>query len=38
MGYQQIDLWGAEWWYWMKTQKGNADYWNAIKERVNLAQ
>lgn len=38
MGYQQIDLWGAEWWYWMKTQKGNTDYWNAIKERVNLAQ
>lgn len=38
MGYQDIDLWGAEWWYWMKTQQGNADYWNAIKKRVNTAK
>lgn len=38
MNYQQIDLWGAEWWYWMKTQQGNEGYWNAIKTRVNTAK
>jgi|JI8StandDraft_1071087.scaffolds.fasta_scaffold01118_4 hypothetical protein len=38
MNYQQIDLWGAEWWYWMKTQQGNDGYWNAIKTRVNTAK
>lgn len=38
MGYHDIDLWGAEWWYWMKTQKGSGEYWDAIKKRVNTAK
>jgi len=27
-----IDLWGAEWWYWLKTKHRAPDHWNAVKE------
>jgi len=30
-GFDEQYLWGAEWWYWMKTQ-GNDEYWNHAKE------
>lgn len=29
-GFDEQYLWGAEWWYWMKTQ-GNDEYWNHAK-------
>lgn len=28
---KRIDLWGAEWWYWEKTQRGNAAMWDAVQ-------
>jgi hypothetical protein len=31
-GLYPIDLWGAEWWYWLKTQKKNPEAWNALKD------
>lgn len=30
-GFSHIDLWGAEWWYWMKTQKQHPEFWNMAK-------
>ncbi len=29
-----IDLWGAEWWYWMKTQKGHPEFWEEAKKTL----
>lgn len=37
-GMRTIDLWGAEWWYWLKTQKGDASVWNVVKEAVEQAE
>jgi hypothetical protein len=25
-------LWGAEWWYWMKTKQNHPEFWNRAKE------
>lgn len=27
-----IDLWGAEWWYWLKTKKRQPAIWNEVKK------
>lgn len=27
-----IDLWGAEWWYWLKTKHRSPDHWNAVRQ------
>ncbi len=31
VGFSDVYLWGAEWWYWMKKQ-GDPSIWNAAKE------
>lgn len=31
-GFEEYYLWGAEWWYWMKTEKGVPDYWDIAKK------
>ena len=28
---RRIDLWGAEWWYWLKTAKDQPAMWNEVK-------
>lgn len=28
----EVDFWGAEWWYWMKTQKGHPEFWDRMKK------
>lgn len=33
--FSEAYLWGAEWWYWLKTQKGNSDMWNTAKKIIN---
>lgn len=33
-GYRTIDMWGAEWWYWRKTQLHDPSLWNAVKTAV----
>ncbi len=31
-GMRTIDLWGAEWWYWLKEAKGDPSVWNVVKQ------
>jgi hypothetical protein len=33
-GMKTIDLWGAEWWYYMKVKQHNPDVWNVVKQAV----
>jgi hypothetical protein len=37
-GMRSLDLWGAEWWYWLKVKDGNPDVWNVVKDAVNQAR
>ena len=37
-GMRTIDLWGAEWWYWLMKDKGDPSVWNTVKEAVAKAQ
>jgi hypothetical protein len=34
-GMKQIDLWGAEWWYWRKAKANDPSLWNVAKEEFN---
>jgi hypothetical protein len=36
-GMRSIDLWGAEWWYWLKVKKGDSSVWNVVKNEVQKA-
>lgn len=31
---KRIDLWGAEWWYWLKQTQGHPEMWNEVKRIV----
>lgn len=31
-GIAHIDLWGAEWWYWLKTQHDDNSCWDSVKQ------
>jgi hypothetical protein len=31
LGASRAYFWGAEWWYWMKTVKGDSRYWDIVK-------
>lgn len=33
-GMRTIDLWGAEWWYYMKVKQNSPDVWNVVKSAV----
>jgi hypothetical protein len=33
-GMRTIDLWGAEWWYWLKEKQGDPSVWNIVKQEV----
>lgn len=33
-GMRTIELWGAEWWYWLKVKAGDPSVWNVVKEEV----
>jgi hypothetical protein len=33
-GMRTIDLWGAEWWYYMKVKQGDPAVWNVVKDAV----
>jgi len=37
-GMRTIDLWGAEWWYWLKVDKHDSSVWNVVKQAVQQAQ
>jgi len=31
VGFPEIYVWGVEWWYWLKTQKGHPELWDTAK-------
>ncbi|HEU0051063.1 MAG TPA: beta-galactosidase [Patescibacteria group bacterium] len=31
LNFPWVDFWGAEWWYWMKTQKNHPEFWETAK-------
>ncbi len=33
-GMRTIDLWGAEWWYWLKVNKHDSSVWDVVKSAV----
>lgn len=33
-GMRSIDLWGAEWWYWLKAKQNDPSVWNVVKQAV----
>lgn len=34
IGVSRAYLWGVEWWYWIKEARGDARYWNMVKEVI----
>ena len=32
VGFPENYLWGAEWWYWMKTKQNRPEFWEAAQE------
>jgi len=32
-GMKKIDLWGVEWWYYMKQKRGAPEMWNVAKQK-----
>ena len=32
VGFPEIYLWGAEWWYWLKVQKNHPELWDTARE------
>lgn len=36
--FSESYLWGAEWWYWLKTQKGESAMWDTAKKIINSNQ
>lgn len=35
VGFPEIYLWGAEWWYWLKTEKNHPELWEEAKNLFN---
>lgn len=38
IGTKDIDMWGAEWWYWRKVQWNDPTIWDAVKHEVQEAK
>jgi len=34
IGAPRAYLWGVEWWYWIKTERGNSIYWQMVKDKI----
>jgi hypothetical protein len=37
-GMRTIDLWGSEWWYWLKQNQKHPEVWNKAKQAVSQAK
>lgn len=37
-GMRTIDLWGAEWWYWLKEKQHDDSVWKVVKQSVIKSQ
>jgi hypothetical protein len=33
-GMRTIDLWGAEWWYWLKVKKHDSSVWDVVRTAI----
>ncbi len=33
-GMRTIDMWGSEWWYWVKVKQNDPSVWNVVKQAV----
>lgn len=33
-GMKKIDLWGSEWWYWLKVKHNDPSMWNAGRQEI----
>ena len=31
-GFDVVYLWGGEWWYWLKEEKGNPEFWERAQK------
>lgn len=38
IGTKDIDMWGAEWWYWRKVQWNDPTIWDAVKHEAQEAK
>jgi len=34
VGFSEIYLWGAEWWYWMKVHENRPEYWEGARRMI----
>jgi hypothetical protein len=34
VGFSEVYLWGAEWWYWLKVKHQDSRFWDYIKEVI----
>jgi hypothetical protein len=34
VGFPEVYLWGAEWWYWLKTKQGHPEFWEEAKKII----
>lgn len=37
-GMKTIDLWGAEWWYWLKEKQHDSSVWDVVKQAITQAK
>lgn len=37
-GMRTIDLWGAEWWYWVKVKQNDPSVWGVVKQAAAQAE
>lgn len=37
-GMKTLDLWGAEWWYWLKVKQNDPSVWMVVKDEVAKAK
>ncbi len=35
VGFPEVYLWGAEWWYWLKTKHDKPEFWEEAKTIIN---
>lgn len=33
-GFSKAYLWGAEWWWWLKNEKGNSEMWEEVRNVI----
>ena len=34
VGFKENYLWGAEWWYWLKTEQNHPEFWDAARKLI----